>query len=49
MGDGFVAFFVGMLAGGSIGVMVAGFLAAVHQNEERREREFHDYEQEETE
>ena len=45
--DAFVSFLVGMLAGCSLGIMVAGFLAAVNQTEERREKEFRDYERNE--
>jgi gas vesicle protein len=37
MHDAFVAFFVGMLSGGTLGIVAASLLSAVRECEERKE------------
>lgn len=46
MYDPFVAFFVGVLAGGSLGIIVASIMAAARQSEEQRERDLRQYAEE---
>lgn len=40
MSDAFVAFFVGLLAGGCIGMIILGFAVVARQSDDRREEEF---------
>lgn len=47
MQDAFVAFFVGMLVGGTLGIIVASLMAAMRQCEDRKELAEKQYNEEE--
>ncbi len=40
MYDSYISFLIGMMVGASLGIIIAGFMSAIRESEDRREKEY---------